>query len=119
MQPPLMTVEDAAAFGKTVTLASLNTASARIRDYVGERRLAAAGKATSDGFLELVAGIAARLDTLNPALAGGVQTESGGSEAVTFGWDAFQGVTDLLTAEKKRLDRTFPRRARLIVVSAS
>ncbi|MDJ0338261.1 hypothetical protein [Cryobacterium sp. PH31-O1] len=119
MQPLILSVEDAAGFGRTVTPVALRIASARVREYVGEQRLAAAGNAQTDGFFELVSGIAARLDSQNESLAGGVQQESGGAESVTFGWDSFQGVTDLLSAEKKRLDRSFPQRPTLIVQAAS
>jgi hypothetical protein len=72
-----------------------------------------------DHVVEIICTIAARLDSLNPALAGGVQQESGGAEAATYGWDSFQGVGDLVSSEKKALASIFPRRAGLIVQAAS
>jgi hypothetical protein len=69
----------------------------------------------SDEILDVVCTIAARLEALNPALASGAQTESGGDESITFGWDAHQGVGDLVASEKARLSRIFPRVRRVIV----
>lgn len=68
--------------------------------------------------VDIVCAIAARLESLSPGLAAGVQQESGGSEAQTFGWDSHVGVGDLVTAEKQRLDKAFPRRIGSIVTRA-
>lgn len=71
-----------------------------------------------DHVAEVICTIAARIAALNPALAGGVQQETGGAESATYGWDSFQGVGDLVTSEKTALSRIFPRRAGLIVQRA-
>lgn len=71
-----------------------------------------------DRVVEVICTIAARLEGLNPALAGGVQQESGGAEAATYGWDSFQGVGDLVTSEKNALAGIFPKRPGLIVQRA-
>jgi hypothetical protein len=71
-----------------------------------------------DHIVEIVCAIASRLEQLSPGLRGGVQQESGGSEAQTFGWDSHQGVGDLVKSEKDRLDRAFPRRIGSIVARA-
>lgn len=70
----------------------------------------------SDGLVELVCSIAARLDSINPAAASGVQQETGGSESVTFGFDSYNAVAELTTGEKRALDKMFPRRPGLVVV---
>lgn len=61
-----------------------------------------------DELKDLCASIAARLAALPTGAAAGVQSESGGNESVTYGFDAFRGVADLVTAEKDRLARFFP-----------
>lgn len=71
-----------------------------------------------DKVAEVICAIASRLEGINPSLAGGVQQESGGSEAATFGWDSFQGVGDLVTSEKNALASLFPKRGGLIVQRA-
>ena len=69
-----------------------------------------------DGLVELVCSIAARLDSINPAAASGVQQEAGGSESVTFGFDSYNAVSELTTGEKRALDRMFPRRLSVVVM---
>lgn len=67
---------------------------------------------------DIICTIAARLQSLSPALAEGAQTESGGSESITFGWDSHSGVSDLVSGEKNRLNRLFPKYRGPIVMSA-
>lgn len=69
-----------------------------------------------DELIELVCGVAARLDGVNPAAASGVQQETGGSESVTFGFDSYNAISELSTGEKRVLDRLFPKRANLVVL---
>lgn len=69
-----------------------------------------------DALVEVVCSIAARLDTVDPAAAAGVQQETGGSESVTFGFDSYNAISDLTTGEKRALDRLFPRRPGLVVL---
>lgn len=72
----------------------------------------------SDDIIELVCSVAKRLQDLNPALEEGAVSETGGSEGMTFGWDSYQGVGDLVTSEKTRIARFFPKVPRAIVLSA-
>lgn len=106
---PFATPADAAVFGRTVTATALTIASARIRRHVGAR-IEDHPNVASDGFIELVTGIAHRLDSENPSLSEGVVQASSGGDSVTLGWDSFQGVTDLLKAEMAALDKLFPNR---------
>jgi len=69
-----------------------------------------------DELIELVCTIAARMDQAVGAVGAGVQTESGGNESVTFGFDSYNALSDLATGEKRVLDRLFPKHPRLVVV---
>ena len=116
---PFATTTDALVYGRTVTDIALNIASARIRGYVGAR-IETHKNITSDAFIEFVATLANRIDKENPSLSEGFVSATSGGESGTFGWDSFQGTTDLLTAEKQKLDRLFSNRRPpgVIVVSA-
>lgn len=68
-----------------------------------------------DNIIELVCEIAARLQSISPALKAGMQQGSAGGESASFGWDSHTGVAGLTSAEKSRLSGLFPRLPRLIV----
>lgn len=69
-----------------------------------------------DALVELVCSIAARLDSIDPVAASGVQQETGGSESVTFGFDSYNAISELTTGEKRALDRLFPKRPGVVVM---
>lgn len=71
-----------------------------------------------DELVELVCSIAARLASTPEGLSTGARTEQAGGEAVTWGADAYGGTTGLTSAERKGLDRIFPKRPRLTLMDA-
>ena len=107
----IATPEDAAQYGLTVSQASLNRASTRVRAYTRQKL---EGESTEE-LIEIVCTIAARLEALNPAMVDGIQSAAAGGESVTFGFDSHKGSTSLVTEEKAVLDRMFPQVSRLIV----
>lgn len=62
-----------------------------------------------DGLVELVCSIAARMAATPDAVGAGAQTEQAGGESITWGYDAYAGTTGLTQAERRELDRMFPR----------
>lgn len=78
-----------------------------------------AGPATvPDDVKELVCHIASRMSNTSAAAAAGVQQETGGSESVTFGFDAYSGIADLTKGELASLARLFPKIPQLVVMRA-
>lgn len=71
-----------------------------------------------DHLIETLCTIAARIENIQPGLAGGALSEGGGAESMSYGWDAHQGVGGLVASERQALDRAFPEPAVLIVMSA-
>lgn len=71
-----------------------------------------------EGVIELICEIAARLQSINPALRAGMQQGTAGSESASFGWDSHNGVAGLTSAEKDRLRALFPAQVRTIVTRA-
>jgi hypothetical protein len=71
-----------------------------------------------DTVMEIICTIAARMESLAPGLAAGLQQEGAGGETAMFGWDSFQGVGGLVTSEKDALAKLFPKRSGLIVMRA-
>lgn len=174
MLPALATVEDAEAFGRTVSAVSLLRASTRVRAFVGQQVSDGTSTVTLRGTLarlpqrpvrsvtsavdedgapveyvltgggviefrdrcevtvtyvhgfedgtlpdelvELVCTIAARLESVDPALASGVTQEQSGSASQTFGWDAWKAQSSLTAEEKAVLTRLFPRVPRTLVM---
>lgn len=62
-----------------------------------------------DAVIEVVCSVAARMSATPAAVGSGAQTEQAGGESVTWGSDAYAGTTGLTRAERKELDRLFPR----------
>lgn len=62
----------------------------------------------SDGLIEFICGLASRMANTSAPAAAGVQQETGGSESVTFGFDAYSGISDLTKGELRTLGRFFP-----------
>jgi len=108
--PPIATPEEAAELGVTVSELALKKASIRVRSYLtGRASLVATTNATAgDSLKEVVITIAQRLQTDNPALATGIQSEGSDGQSVTYGWDAWQGISTLVKGETEALDRLFP-----------
>lgn len=71
-----------------------------------------------DRIVEIICTIAARIEEVSPALSGGLQQATVGSETQGFGWDSFKGVGDLVSSEKDALARLFPKRGGLLVTRA-
>jgi len=71
-----------------------------------------------DELVELVCGLASRLTNVVAGAAAGVQQETGGSESVTYGFDSYTAISELTTGEKRVLDRLFPPRAGVAVMTA-
>lgn len=69
-----------------------------------------------DELVEVVCTIAARLESVDPALASGVTQEQSGSASQTFGWDAWKANSSLTAEEKAVLSRLFPRVPRTFVM---
>lgn len=69
-----------------------------------------------DELVEVVCTIAARLESVDPALASGVTQEQSGSASQTFGWDAWKAQSSLTAEEKAVLTRLFPRVPRTFVM---
>lgn len=114
----LATADDLTAFGyDAVTVAPLLVrADARVRGYLRRRALAqavlAGGIATPE-LREHMCAIASRMaatpsDADKGDLLAGVRSQTSGSESVTWGAEAYAGVTDLTATEKSRLDEMFP-----------
>jgi hypothetical protein len=61
-----------------------------------------------DDLAEVVCSIASRMASAPAGLRNGIQSESADGESITWGGDAYGGVTELTTAEKRVLDRIFP-----------
>ena len=61
-----------------------------------------------DELVEVVCAVAARMAATPSGLASGIASESADGEQITYGSDAFGGVTELTSAEKRVLDRIFP-----------
>lgn len=89
-------------------------------NYPGNLRVVyVAGPATvSDEIKEIVCHIASRMSNTSSAAASGVQQETGGSESVTFGFDAYSGIADLTKGELAALGRLFPKIPQLVVMRA-
>lgn len=68
-----------------------------------------------DDLVEAVCAIASRMANTSEAAASGVQQETGGSESVTFGFDAYSGISDLTTGELRSLGSLFPLKPGLVV----
>lgn len=111
--PPLASPDDALTLGYDVTLVSkyLYRASARVRGHL-RGRVSAAGLFADPPVVphelrEIVVAIAARMASVSPQVAKGVQAESLNGGGVTWGSDAFRGLTGLTDSEKSTLDRMF------------
>jgi hypothetical protein len=63
---------------------------------------------------ELVCSIASRMAASTDSLAQGVRSEQAGGEMITYGADAYAGVTSLTSEEKVSLDRLFTRLPRTV-----
>lgn len=69
-----------------------------------------------DYVVEAVCTIASRMTNTSAAASSGVQQETGGSESVTFGFDAYTGISDLTKGELAALGSMFPQRAGVVVL---
>lgn len=115
----LATADDLTLYGyDVVTVAPLLVrADARVRGYLRRRALAQAVLA-ADGIAtpelrEHMCAIAARMAATSSSadkgdLLAGVRSQASGTESVTWGAEAYAGVSDLTTGEKSRLDEMFP-----------
>jgi len=109
MTTSLCTPEQAAALGYETTEPLLARASVRIRSYAGAWIDEVAGE---DWLIELTAAVAQRLGTItaDSALAQGITSEGAGGETVSYGQDAWMGVTGLTSGEKAVIDAQKRRR---------
>jgi len=73
----------------------------------------------SDSLIELVCAIASRMSNTAAGAATGVQQETGGSESVTYGFDAYTGISDLTKGELASLSAMFPAKPALVVLRAA
>ena len=111
LQPPLATPEDAATLGKgVISETALLVASIRVREYINGRATAAQLASPSDSLIEIVCSVAARIQSdIGTTRDTAIASESSDGVSVTFGFDAYQAVSDLASAEMRRIDRIFPR----------
>lgn len=91
-----------------------------VYDYPGNLEVVYVGgpASVSDEVKEIVCHIASRMSNTSSAAASGVQQETGGSESVTFGFDAYSGIADLTKGELAALGRLFPKIPQLVVMRA-
>lgn len=61
-----------------------------------------------DKLKDIVCAVAARMAAAPAGLKAGYQSESADGESIVFGSDAFAGVAELTSAEKRVIDRIFP-----------
>lgn len=108
------TTDDLVTYGYDVAIATmLPRADKRVRGYL-VRRASAVGLFADDAVIppalaECVCAIADRMSSTDSKVGKGVQQETAGGQSVTFGGQAYAGLTDLTAAEKVRLDELFPR----------
>lgn len=116
MSAALCTPEQAKALGYNVTAAFLSRASVRIRSYAGDTFIDSVDG--QDWLIELTAGVAQRLAGIDPesALAQGVTSEGAGGETVSYGADAWAGVSGLTRGEEGVLDKQRRRRRGIRVI---
>lgn len=106
MQTPLSTPAEAAALGYNVAAPLIARASVRIRTYA--RTAWIEEHIGHDWLVDLTGAVATRLDGMSDALATGITSESAGGESVSYGADAYAGVTSLTAAEKAVIDDRRP-----------
>ncbi|WP_409047053.1 hypothetical protein AB2L57_10685 [Microbacterium sp. HA-8] len=115
MNPPLCTPEQAASLGYEASAPMLARASVRIRSYAGDAFIDAVS--TEDWLIELTAGVAQRLAGIEgSALAQGITSEGAGGETVSYGADAWAGVSGLTRGEERVIDAQKRRRRGIRVI---
>lgn len=106
---PIASPEEALELGKTVGSTALTVASIRVRRHL--RRVAPPEDLTPEGaseeLKEITISIAERLQTINPALANGVASESSDGVSVSLGFDSFKGISNLVAGETEALDKLY------------
>lgn len=111
---PLATEDDLDTYNYDTEIVTpfLDRADARVRGYLSGRTstvlLFAEGATIPIALVELVCSVANRMANTAEQVGQGVRSEMAGSESVTWGAEAYAGVSDLTTAEKATLDRLYP-----------
>lgn len=115
--PPLCTPAQAGPLGYSVVASYLARASVRIRSYAGDTFIDSV--IGQDWLIELAAGIGQRLQSIEPgsALAQGITSESAGDESVSYGADAWAGVSGLTRGEEAVIDAQKRRRRGIRVIN--
>lgn len=72
-----------------------------------------------DELKEVVCAVASRLASAPAGLASGIQSESADGESISYGSDAFGGVAELTSGEKRVIDRLFPHSHRVPSVAVT
>lgn len=72
-----------------------------------------------DELKEVVCAVANRLASAPAGLMSGIQSESADGESISYGSDAFGGVAELTSGEKRVIDRLFPHSHRVPSVAVT
>lgn len=108
----IATPTDLRTFGYTDGDSMLARAAVRVRSHLSRRSVDLS--TPSPELRELVCAIAYRMARGAAGLEQGIASESADGAQVSYGIQAYQGLTDLTPSEKARLDKLFPRTPRVI-----